>query len=193
MQLVPVLETRRLVLTILPASAASRLLTFAIENDAHLARWEPPHPDGFFTEGFWRRRLDRSREELARGESLRFSIAHRDAPDGPVLGHCNFNQIVRGSFQACYLGYSVDHRWQGKGIMFEALQRSIEYVFGPMRLHRIMANYIPTNERSGSLLRRLGFQVEGYARDYLYIHDGWRDHLLTSLTNPNAAPPAPGV
>jgi len=47
MQPVPVLETKRLVLTILPASAASRLLTFALENDAHLARWEPPHPDGF--------------------------------------------------------------------------------------------------------------------------------------------------
>lgn len=192
MQPVPVLETKRLVLTILPASAASRLLTFAIENDAHLARWEPPHPDGFFTEGFWRRRLDRSREELARGESLRFTIARRDDPDGPVLGHCNFNQIVRGAFQACYLGYSIDHRWQGKGVMFEALQRSIDFVFGPMRLHRIMANYIPVNERSGRLLRRLGFQVEGYARDYLFIHDGWRDHILTSLTNPSPTQPIPG-
>ena len=73
--------------------------------------------------------------------------------------------------------------------MFEALQRSIEFMFGPMRLHRIMANYIPTNERSGGLLRRLGFQVEGYARDYLFIHDGWRDHILTSLTSPAPAQP----
>jgi hypothetical protein len=54
-------------------------------------------------------------------------------------------------------------------------------------------NDIPTNERSGRLLRRLGFQVEGYARDYLYIHDGWRDHILTSLTNPNPAPPVLGA
>jgi len=192
MQLVPVLETKRLVLTIPPPSAAPRLLGFAIENDAHLARWEPPHPDGFFTESFWRRRLDRSREELARGESLRFTIADRNDPDGPILGHCNFNQIVRGAFQACYLGYSVDHRWQGKGIMFEALERATAFIFGPMRLHRIMANYIPTKERSGRLLRRLGFQVEGYARDYLFIHDAWRDHVLTSLTNPNPTAPLPG-
>lgn len=191
MQIVPVLETKRLVLTIPPSSAASRLLSFAIENDAHLARWEPPRPERFFTEDFWRRRLDRTREEFARGESIRFTIAHRDDPDGPILGHCNFNQIIRGAFQASYLGYALDHRWQGKGVMFEALQRSIDFIFGPMRLHRIMANYIPANERSGSLLRRLGFQVEGYARDYLYIHDGWRDHILTALTNPG--PTQPGV
>lgn len=47
-----------------------------------------------------------------------------------------------------------------------------------------MANYVPTNERSGRLLRRLGFTVEGYARDYLFIDGAWRDHVLTSLTNP---------
>jgi len=52
-----------------------------------------------------------------------------------------------------------------------------------MNLHRIMANYVPTNERSASVLKKLGFQVEGYARDYLYLNGKWRDHILTSLTN----------
>ena len=56
-------------------------------------------------------------------------------------------------------------------------------LFQELRMHRIMANYLPTNERSGSLLRRLGFKVEGYARDYIYINGAWRDHILTSLVN----------
>jgi ribosomal-protein-alanine N-acetyltransferase len=46
-----------------------------------------------------------------------------------------------------------------------------------------MANYVPTNERSGRLLRRLGFVVEGYARDYLFIGGRFQDHVLTALTN----------
>jgi len=69
--------------------------------------------------------------------------------------------------------------------MAEALRALIAYAFGELGFHRIMANYIPTNERSGLLLRRLGFVVEGYARDYLEIDGAWRDHVLTSLTNPN--------
>lgn len=189
METPPILETDRLVLTIPAATAAARYLAFAIENDAHLARWEPPHPEGFFTEAFWRKRIEKNREEYQRDMSLRLAIFRRGDRDGPILGHCNYSNFVRGAFQACNLGYSVDHRWEGKGLMTEALRASIAFIFGRLRLHRIMANYIPTNERSGRLLRRLGFVVEGYARDYLYIHDGWRDHIMTALTNPSPSPP----
>jgi ribosomal-protein-alanine N-acetyltransferase len=189
MVVAPVIETPRLLLTIAPPSAAPRLLAFAVDNDAHLLRWDPPRPEGYFTEAFWRRRAEQNHDELARDLSLRLSLFHRGAPNGPVLGHANFSQIVRGPFQASYLGYSLDHRYEGKGIMFEALTAAIAHAFGPLDLHRIMANYIPTNERSGRLLRRLGFVVEGYARDYLFIHDRFRDHVLTSLTNPNPTPP----
>lgn len=192
MELIPVIETARFSLTIPRAEEAPRLLSFAIENDAHLSKWEPPHPDGFFTENFWRKRIEQNRDEFTRDQSMRLAVFRRDARGGPVIGHCNFGQFVRGAFQACYLGYSVDHRWEGKGVMTETLRAAIDFVFGPLKMHRIMANYIPTNERSGRLLRRLGFVVEGYARDYLYIHDGWRDHIMTSLTNPSPSAPAVG-
>ena len=42
---------------------------------------------------------------------------------------------------------------------------------------------MPTNERSARLLRRLGFAVEGYARDYLLLDGQWRDHVMTALIN----------
>jgi len=186
---IPILETPRLLLTIPPVEAAHRFVAFAVDNDAHLARWEPPHPDGFFTEAFWRKRIERSRDEFTRDQSMRLAMFQRGVPEGPILGHCNYSQFVRGAFQACFLGYSIDHRWEGKGLMTEALQASNAFVFGTLRLHRIMANYIPTNERSARLLRRLGFVVEGYARDYLYIYDAWRDHIMTSLTNPDPITP----
>ena len=37
---------------------------------------------------------------------------------------------------------------------------------------------------SAALLARLGFVREGLARDYLYIGNAWRDHVLNALTNP---------
>ena len=39
------------------------------------------------------------------------------------------------------------------------------------------------NERSGRVLRKLGFAIEGYARDYLFLDNAWKDSVLASLTN----------
>lgn len=185
----PVIETKRLLLTIPPPETAARYAVFAIENEEHLASWEPPRPTGYFTEAYWYRRLERNHDEHAHDLSLRLTVLRRSDPEGPVLGHINFNQFVRGGFQACILGYSLDRRVVGKGMMSEALAGAIPYVFDTLGMHRIQANYIPTNERSGMVLRRAGFVVEGYARDYLFIGGAWRDHILTSLTNPNAPVP----
>jgi ribosomal-protein-alanine N-acetyltransferase len=106
-----------------------------------------------------------------------------------VIGFVNFNAFQRGPFQACLLGYSLDEHHQGKGVMFEALERAIAHVFGELKLHRIMANYLPDNARSGKLLERLGFVREGYARNYVHIDGRWRDHVLTSLVSPAAHDP----
>jgi ribosomal-protein-alanine N-acetyltransferase len=67
--------------------------------------------------------------------------------------------------------------------MFEALSLTNAYMFDDLGLHRIMAGYLPHNERSGKLLDRLGFEKEGLARKYLKINGRWEDHLLTSLIN----------
>ncbi|HKF75835.1 MAG TPA: 30S ribosomal protein S5 alanine N-acetyltransferase, partial [Candidatus Dormibacteraeota bacterium] len=39
----------------------------------------------------------------------------------------------------------------------------------------------------GSVLRRAGFVVEGYARDYLLINGRWEDHMLTAIVNREGA------
>ena len=68
--------------------------------------------------------------------------------------------------------------------MQEALSQAIGHAFLQLGLHRIMANTRTENRRSQALLQRLGFQQEGYARDYLKIDGQWRDHVLNALINP---------
>lgn len=67
--------------------------------------------------------------------------------------------------------------------MYEALSEAIRFVFDELELHRIQANHLPENTRSARLLKRLGFEIEGRARNYLLIAGEWRDHVLTSLAN----------
>jgi len=182
------LETPRLRVILPPVSFAPRYLAYVQRNREHLAPWEPIRTDEYFTDSFWRARILADLQDFSADRAVRLGIQWRHEPGGDVIGFCNFNHIIRGAFQAATLGYSLDRRAVGQGVMFEALRAAITYMFQDLGLHRVMANYMPTNERSGGLLRRLGFVVEGYARDYLFINGAWRDHVLTALTNPDPRP-----
>ncbi len=99
-----------------------------------------------------------------------------------MIGQINLTEIVRGAFQACYLGFSLAADRQGKGYVREAAKSIIAFAFDDLGLHRIMANHMPENVRSAATLAALGFQKEGFAQAYLCIAGTWRDHVLTALT-----------
>ena len=102
-----------------------------------------------------------------------------------MVGAVSFADIVRGPYQGCKLGDGLAVASEGKGLMTEALECAIPYAFDALELHRITAGYMPHNRRSADVLRRLGFVVEGYARDYLKINGRWGNHILTALVNPS--------
>ncbi len=71
---VPILETERLILTLGAPETAARYAAFTVDNEEHLARWEPPRPEGYFSEAYWYRRLERSRGEIGREVSCRLAL-----------------------------------------------------------------------------------------------------------------------
>ncbi|MGR2706044.1 30S ribosomal protein S5 alanine N-acetyltransferase [Pseudomonas sp. IB20] len=173
------ITTERLSLQAARPSHAGALQTYLLRNRVYLQPWEPTHGDDFFELDAITQRLKTMAEKTASGEALHLLILH----DGTVIGVCNFTNVVRGAFEACHLGYALDESAQGQGLMHEALKAAIAHVFDDMKLHRIMANYRPENERSARLLKRLGFEREGEARAYLKINGVWADHVLTALIN----------
>ena len=184
--MLPELETARLTVRLARPGMQSAIARFLSANfPGHLDRWSPPPAQGYFTESFWSERLAIAVEEYRADRAVRFVLQPRGAPlAGEVLGTCNYTNIVRGAFQACHLGYQVARAHEGQGLMAEALRATNAFIFAHVRLHRIMANFRPENERSRRLLARLGFAEEGLARDYLFIDGAWRDHVLTSLVHP---------
>ena len=148
-------------------------------NGTHLSRWEPLRSDDYYSVSEVTKRLDSALNSFEEGQSVQ--LAALDKNNSAVIAVCNFTNIVRGPFQACFLGYSISKECEGKGYMQEILTVAIEYMFRHLGLHRIMANYIPSNVRSGKLLDKLGFEREGVAKSYLEINGQWADHILTSL------------
>ncbi len=174
------LTTSRMSLRLLHDRDAYRMAEYYAENQLFLKPWEPARDKSHCLPAGWQARLGMIMELQKHGSAYYFILL--DQEEKEVRGVANFSNVLRGSFHACFLGYSLGERWQGQGLMFEALQPLIRYMQQQERMHRIMANYMPHNHRSDSLLERLGFEREGYAKDYLLIDGQWRDHVLTALT-----------
>jgi [ribosomal protein S5]-alanine N-acetyltransferase len=181
MRSLPYLEGQRVFLRLANEDDIPQIICFYRTNIAHFKKVSSPKPLEFYTVEFWQYKILTTRQDFQCDRACNFFIF--DLNSQKIIGYLNFFSFIHGAFHACILGYGLAETAQGKGLMTEALQLAINFVFKELNIHRIMANYNPTNERSGKLLRRLNFVVEGYAKDYLLVHGKWQDHVLTSLTN----------
>ncbi len=185
----PELAGERVRVALVAGADAAALLAFHTRNRDHLKPWMPPLPADFYRPRYWRLWAAEARPLFDQDRAVRLAIRPDGGADGAIIGQINLSNIVRGPLQACHLGYHIDRDAEGGGLMHEAMQLVTAWAFGRMGLHRLMANYQPGNARSAGLLEHLGFEVEGFAKAYLFIDGAWRDHVLTALTNPDPTPP----
>lgn len=178
----PLLLAARCRLRLAGVADAPALCRYRVENRAHLAPWEPLRDEAFYTLQHAERTLADAAEAIRQDRGYPWLVLDRDGD--AILATFTFANVVRGPFQACHLGYGIAARAQGQGLMHEALQAGLAWAFDELGLHRVMANYLPRNERSARLLARLGFEREGYAKRYLQIAGVWEDHILATRIRP---------
>ena len=176
------LNTPRLILRLPNEADSFQFQAFDERNKKHLSPWRSTAIEPRIDH---KAQLIKWAQEFKEDKAIRFLLFLKEKPEGELIGFCNFTQIFRGPFQACYLGYHIDASHEGNGFMLEAVAKATQYMFETQNIHRIMANYMPSNERSARLLQKLGFVIEGHAKKYLLINGQWEDHILTSLTNEN--------
>lgn len=178
----PHLETERLILRLPTSEDVLEIVRYYTENKQHLMNFEPLRSSEFYTRQYWSCEVKQRVMEFKGDRSCKLFLYNQENPS-EIIGSVNFANFIRGMCHSCTLGYSVAASDQGKGYMTEALRVGIDYVFKSFNLRRITAAYIPHNQRSGNLLKRLGFRVEGFCQDYILINGHWEDHILTSLIN----------
>jgi [ribosomal protein S5]-alanine N-acetyltransferase len=172
------LHTDRLALKVLDSSYADRVLGFFVRNRDFLREWNPTTTDEFYTAAFHAEKLANDLAWMREGWLLRLHLfAREDTAREHVVGTVSLNNIVRGAFQSCHLGYQIDEQAANQGLMTEALRRVIAYAFDQLKLHRIEANVMPRNIRSRRVVEKLGFAEEGLAKRYLRINGVWEDHI----------------
>lgn len=147
-------------------------------NARWLRPWEATLPlaehDAPTTYGAMVRRL---RAEAREGRSLPFALT----VDGAFSGQVTIGGIARGSLLSAYIGYWIDQRVAGRGIMPTAVAMATDHCFREVGLHRVEINIRPENTASLRVVEKLGFRAEGLRERYLHIDGDWRDHLTFAL------------
>ncbi|MEQ6903739.1 GNAT family protein [Nocardioides sp. YIM 152588] len=148
-------------------------------NLAWLTPWDatvPPGGDARPTS--FRSLARRLRAAARRGTNLPFVIE----VDGVFAGQVSVNNIVRGSAQFASVGYWIDQRFAGRGVMPRAVAMVIDHCFTTVGLHRVEVCIRPENTNSLRVVEKLGIREIGYAPRFLHIDGEWRDHRIFAIT-----------
>jgi len=161
-------------------SFAAAYARFHVRNRDHLCMAMTQTPD-VERAAFWTEELPRRQEAMRNGQAVHL-VGFSKHSESSEIGCLNsFWGIEHGDFRACTISFMLDSTLEGRSLMYAACSPAVKQVMERYKLHRIMATHLPENLRSAALLRRLGFVVEGYARDFVMINGRWRDNILLSL------------
>ena len=116
--------------------------------------------------------------------SLTLGIWIRDGKSSRFIGQITLGGLIFGAYRGGHIGYWIDQRFSGQGLMSRAVRLLTEFAFEELQLHRIEINMRPENEPSQKVAQNAGYSLEGSRKNYLHIDGDWRDHLSFVRENP---------
>lgn len=126
----------------------------------------------------------RLRHQARQGSTYPFVIE----VDGEFAGQVTVNNVVGGSARFASVGYWIDRRHAGRGIVPLAVALVVDHLFWTVKLHRVEVAIRPENTNSLRVVEKLGIREIGYAPRYLHIDGEWRDHRLYAVTVEETGP-----
>ncbi|MEW5249666.1 GNAT family N-acetyltransferase [Microbulbifer discodermiae] len=113
---------------------------------------------------------------FASGTLYQWGLEYR----GRIIGSCTLAAIDR-SHRRAEIGFALARRFQGRGLMAEAVPLVLDFAFKQLALHRVEADVDPRNKASLALLEKLGFRREGLLRERFTDEEGFQDSLMLGL------------
>lgn len=147
-------------------------------NAGWLAPWEATPPVDTGRTMSFSAMVRSLRRQARQGSMLPFVVTYDDV----LVGQVTIGGITWGSLCSAHVGYWVDQRVAGRGVMPTAVALAADHCFRVVGLHRLEVNIRPENAASLRVVEKLGFREEGTRLGFLHIAGAWRDHRSFALT-----------
>ena len=122
------------------------------------------------------------RHAFADMSAVMFTVVYRDAPAGCI------ELSLHSADEAGTIGYWLGAAYEGRGVMTRACRALIDFAFGDLGLRRVQLCAATENRRSRAIPERLGFTLEGVAREAVVLRGRAVDQAQYSLLAREWAP-----
>ncbi len=145
-----------------------------LDQKAHLLPWLPEPPQDYFSEEFWQRKIWQSRLDWERQTAFRFVLWQ----ETECIGRISLFNIQRKLFKTkSLITYSLSKEKQGKGIMRNALDKTLSYGHESLKIDQYEAQIHPENTRSLNLIKELHF-TQTELKKPLKVRGQYCDHFV---------------
>lgn len=115
----------------------------------------------------------KANDALETNDGIVWGITMKDHP-ALLIGYIGFWRLIKEHHRA-EIGYMLLPPFWQKGIMKEAIEKTLDYGFTIMKLHSVEGRINPENIASASLLKSAGFIKEAYFKEDFFFKGKFGD------------------
>lgn len=101
-------------------------------------------------------------------------------PNGKLVGTCGITSFDFEK-ESIEVGYVLNPRYEGYGIMTEALNSVISFCFNTLGAKKVMGRFMAENEKSKKVLERCGMKFDGVSKKPMFYKNRYIDIGTCSL------------
>lgn len=154
---------------------AAELCRLVRRNLKHLKPWMPWAIDDY-SEEHARQWIRRTLDEFSQDGRFSSLIRLNDR----IIGTIGFHDLDTANRRAS-IGYWIDKRYEGRGIVTRCCRVLVNYLFDTMKLNRVQINCNIENVRSRAIPERLGFTLEGTLREMELVDGRFGDWAVYAM------------
>jgi RimJ/RimL family protein N-acetyltransferase len=109
-----------------------------------------------------------------------FQMAIALAEAGPLIGDLGLHTLADRPGQV-EIGFTLAREHQGKGYATEAVGCVLDYVFGQLGKHRVIAVTDARNAPAARVLERVGMRREGHFVENIWFKGEWADEYQYAM------------
>jgi RimJ/RimL family protein N-acetyltransferase len=112
------------------------------------------------------------------GEWVQYGIENKAT--GKLIGDCAI-RLTSQDPRVAEIGITISHLEQKKGFAKETLSGILEYLFGKLKIHRVVEIVDEENIASINLLKSAGFRQEGHFIENIFFKGKWGNELQFAM------------